>query len=341
MRQLNEIQNDIETMETAIKSSGDSNIIASWTARRDGYEREYEEAKAYWEAQERVQAQEAEIELITLPYDYNDILGNPIANETIVELLQQSKRQSHEDRNELVDEMNEIFKKRLDELTNEWATTKTKLQTLNSELQNDLESERSAKLMFERLAKSEKDRADQYQHDLYQLGLEKQDAESKRNNAVEQLETYLTENIELKAQILALQQEVSAKKAVTVSGNEKLSELAAKAKESTAAAAQRGIDRWNKQHGWDIPTIVLPELDPVSEEVAVADTPFFAEEEVRTAAFGLAETALPLSGEESEVNNAPVTRNEFNGLIAFVNHLSNRVQALDGAESGVQMEVVA
>lgn len=48
MRQLTEIQADINMMEQAIQNGGDSSVITTWQAEKNKYEKEYAEASTYW-----------------------------------------------------------------------------------------------------------------------------------------------------------------------------------------------------------------------------------------------------------------------------------------------------
>jgi hypothetical protein len=248
--------------------------------------------------QERVQAQTEKVESITLPYDYNDILGNPLANETIIEVLKQDRLQSYDEHNIDIDRIHAGWKVRLDELTNEWDATKTKLYVVNSELQAKLDAETEQAQMdaIEIMELSQQ---------VAQLGLEKKDADLKRDAALLELSDALAtiesqkqaaiENVELKAQVEALQQELTAKKALTVNGNDKLAELASKAKESTIEKANRGLARWN------LPAIEVPSM-PEAQPLAMPEIPAAQEEHPKDAE----NTATITEGDPSTTGNQPV-----------------------------------
>lgn len=240
--------------------------------------------------QERVQAQAEKVDSITLAYDYNEILGNPLANETIIENVKQFQLQAYEEHNAEVAKIKAEHADMLAVLsqagTDNAAAYREGLQSLQDKL--DAETEQARLDAIEIIELSQQ---------VAQLGLEKKEAEKTRDNAaqllaeanaeIEKHKQSTIENVDLRQQIEALKQELTAKKALTVSGNEKLAELAAKAKESTAAAAQRGIDRWNQQHGMDIPAIAIPEIqpvNPVTEKVEAAEIQPFPE--VQTADSG-------------------------------------------------------
>lgn len=303
------------------------------------------EKKSAEEALERAEVQEAEVESITLPYDYNDILGNPIANETIIELLQQSKRQANEERNTLVDKMNGYFKQRLDELTNEWDTARTQLQTQNGELQNklDAETEQAQKDAVEiseltqqvaqiglDLNQSRNDN-DDLRAQVTQLTFEKNDLFNKRNAAANAL-------IEANRQIEILKTPPSPKPSI-ISVNDHLADLAARAKQSTLDQINKNLARF------DIPAIHIPDsplaepqieplTDVLDKEEAAETIPSSQSDQVDAAEPGMAESSSSGQGEGTEEGQITVTIDDSlpiaftMGVARHIDHLGNIVSTL-------------
>jgi hypothetical protein len=264
-----EIQERINELEQLIQGEASDFQKTSW-------ETELEQKKADLvnvlaeeaQQQERIDAQTEMVESITLAYDYNEILGNPLANETIIENIKQFRLQDSAEHFAVIDKLKFEFSAKLEITEEMWKDAVRATTQLQERL--DAENEQAKLDAIEIIELSKR---------VAQLGLEKQEAETSRDNAArllteanEELEKHkqsTIENCDLRQQIEALKQELTAKKALTVSGNEKLAELAAKAKESTAAAAQRGIERWNQQYGMDIPVLEMTEIQPVN---AVTET---------------------------------------------------------------------
>jgi hypothetical protein len=211
---------------------------------------------------ERVQAQTEKVESITLPLDFNDLLDNPLANEMIIEVVKQFQLQAYDEHNAEVVRIHADWQSKLSAANQIESDQKARI----IELQAEFESEKGARIMFENAASFEKDRADQLEHDLHMANLDKDQALMYRDNAVAQLgERQDVINSQAET-ILGLQQELSAKKALTVNGNDKLAELASKAKESTIEKANRGLARWN------LPAIEVPSM-PSAESLETPAIP--------------------------------------------------------------------
>jgi peptidyl-tRNA hydrolase len=294
-----ELQYQISEIDRKIQEGVNLSARNQLEADRNKLNDQLQAALAEEENQQvRVQAQEEAVESITLPLDFNELLESTLANEMIIEVVKQFQRQAYEEHNAEVGRINAEWQNKIQEAIVIELDQKSRI----IELQNELS-----------LSGEEYDNLNNV---LGQALIEKGDAEQKRDNAMRELtesnENFETtkelnhalaqNNADLQEQIEALKQELTAKKALTVNGSDKLSELANKAKESTIAKANRGLERWNEQYGLDIPVLAIPDLEPVTElEAPAMEPPFQPEEEVRATAFGLADQSLSLSGEESEV----------------------------------------
>lgn len=298
MRQLAEVHADINRVREEIATAPNGTDTSSLQNELIQYTAELADASAYWESHDRVQAQTDAVDSIQLPYDYNDLFGHPDANDNIIAVVKQFQLQAYADHNAEVARIKEDHKNNVDALYARH--TKVTEQFINDK--NDLQSQLD---MENEQAKKDAIELTELTQQVAQLGLEKQDAEQKRDNAIQQLENVqviVTENEALKEQIEALKQELMAKKAISVDSNDKLAELANKAKESTIAKANRGLARWGMDEIptiHEIPTITVGTIEPVSEVVEpVTEIPF---QEIHSAELGLVSESLPLSGKESEV----------------------------------------
>lgn len=269
------LQQQINSLDLAIQQGASDAQLNLWEMQRKELNDQLTAALAdEAQHQERVQAQTDAVESIQLPYDYNDLFGHPDANDNIIAVVKQFQLQAYADHNAEVARIKEDHKNNVDtlyarhtEVTEQFINDKNDLQR-----RLDMENEQAKKDAIELMELNQQ---------VAQLGLEKQDAELKRDNAIRQLENVqviVAENEALKEQIEALKQELMAKKAISVDSNDKLAELANKAKESTIAKANRGLARWGMDEIptiHEIPTITVGTIEPVSEVVEpVTELPF-------------------------------------------------------------------
>jgi hypothetical protein len=260
----------------------------------------------------RTQSQTEAVESITLPLDFNDLFENPLANEMIIEVVKQFQIQAYANHNEEIEQIKSGYEGRLRGADEREA----QLQRQNGELQNAIEAERQQSML------DAKEHAELMQQ-IAQLGLEKQDAESKRDAAVsekEGIELLLTEK---QAQIEQLRQDLAnapaPKQAIDITPTDKLAQMV---KESTIEKANRGLMRWG------LPTLEIPTIDGQTQPVAVPEIPalqevhtYPSENEIPTAEPGLVDQASPIFGESVKAEEATVTyvtKEEHEALAARV-----------------------
>lgn len=263
MRKLSVIQSEIDMMDDAIKTErkkengGDQSSIATWQAEKVKYEKEYDEAKTYWDAQGREQAQTEKVESITLPYDYNDILDNPLANETIIEVVKSFQRQAYDEHNTEVARINAEWNEKVKAINTAADEYSALLKQEFADLQQRLDAENEQ-------AQKDAKELNELTQQVSQLTLEKQDLESKHKAAATALD-------EANQEIERLKQ--PKQPSLDISTTDKLADLAARAKESTIEKANRGLARWN------LPALELPNL-PQVDQVTTPEIP--ATQEVHT-----------------------------------------------------------
>jgi hypothetical protein len=285
MRQLTEIQADINMMQQAIQNAGMGVDTSTWQAEKQKYEREYATAATYWAEQatqqqaaeavqaEREQAQLEKVDSITLPVDFNDLFDNTAANDMVIEVVKTLRLQDYTDHNAEVAKINTDWKTKMQAISEAFTAQLSDLQKrLDAEL---LQGQEDAKELND------------LEQQVSQLSHEKRDAEQKRDNAANELSVATQEIARLNSHIDDLQQQLAnapaPKSAIEIGSSNRLAELVVKAKESAAAAAARGLARWNSTHtDLAVTPLELPTLPQIIEEPAVVATP-----QVQTAAVGL------------------------------------------------------
>jgi hypothetical protein len=299
-----------------------------------------EEAEQNEAAQQvRIQAQEEKVESITLPHNFDDVFGDPRANEMIIEVVKQFQLKAYEDHNAEVDRINEGWKNKLDEITSEWTAKKTQLQEENMALSlriTDLED-----MLEEKIEDNYKAHGT-----INELALEKDDSDSKRDAAVKQFEEAQAEIAQLKSWNNDLREQAAqgVRKAIDIidiSGSDKLDQLIKlseeeKKRKSIEERANLGLARYAAMMpdvvappiALEVPTFQLDQAydtnlqldsgttkqgDADHQEVTAPNS-FPTEGEVQTVP---APVASGVSSEDGET----VSRQEFEALKATVNDL--------------------
>jgi len=304
MRTITEIQADINMMQQAIQNAGMGVDTSTWQAEKAKYEREYATAETYWAEQatqqaqtDREQAQTEKVESVVLPLDLNKLYDNTTINDIVIEIIQTFQKQAYTDHNAEVAKINADWTSKLQTQTDNAANQLTQLQArLDSEL---LQGQEDAKAFAD------------LEQSYAQCLNDRKDAESKRDAAAQEI-------IRLNSHIDDLQQQLAnapaPKAAIEIGSSDRLAELVVKAKESTAAAAARGLARWNTaQPDHAVPALDIPSLPQITEEPAAVSTP----QEIPTAipsVDGHTDTAQVV-GTSAE---ATVTRAEHEALKARV-----------------------
>lgn len=176
--------------------------------------------------QQRVTAQVEKVESISLPYDFNEVFGDPRANEIILELIQDMQLQGYADHNAEVETL-------IAEHKAEVAEEKEKRVEIYTQLGN-------TSRMFNELETAHKSTLDE----LQQAKLERDDAINKRDAAVRQadgLEQLLAEKQE---HIDKLRDEIAigAKAAINVTNISPSDKLAQLVQESKNAKVKSALD---------------------------------------------------------------------------------------------------
>lgn len=203
-------------------------------------ELEQEQAK-----QMRVQVQEEKVQSIQLPHNFDEVFGDPRANEIITEVIREFQRQAYEEHNAEVEQLIA----RNQEESRAATDRELQLQRQNKELQDSLEAEHKQ-------AKRDAQEFVDLEHKIAQLQLEQQDAESKRDAAARELETAQQEINRLNSHIDDLRKEIAvgakeAHKVTDIGSNNKLNALV---KQSLEEKVNRGLERWSKM----MPDVIAP-----------------------------------------------------------------------------------
>lgn len=248
---------------------------------------------------ERTQAQTKAVNAIQLPLDYNDLFVNSAANDTIIEIVREFQTKAYADHNAEIEAVYADWKTNVNELKADIFDLQTRLE------QEALKAHYDAKEITG------------WEQRYAQLLLDKQDAESKRDNAANELANANAEIYRL-TQLIATP--APEPKAVEISTNDRLTELAAKAKQSAADNAARAVARWNESNPtFTVPALDIPSLPQVAEEPAAAETP---QTEVPTAV-----PSVDGNGDSAQVVGAEaettVTRAEHEALKARVTALES------------------
>jgi hypothetical protein len=304
------IQAEINDIDAQIQAGASDAQLNVWEMQKSDLKKDLETALA---EEARTQSQTEAVESITLPLDFNDLFENPLANEMIIEVVKQFQIQAYANHNAELEQIKSSYEGRLRGADEREA----QLQRQNGELQNAIEAERQQSML------DAKEHAELMQQ-IAQLGLEKQDAESKRDAAVsekEGIELLLTEK---QAQIEQLRQDLAnapaPKQAIDITPTDKLAQMV---KESTIEKANRGLMRWG------LPTLEIPTIDGQTQPVAAPEIPalqevhtYPSENEIPTAEPGLADQASPILGESAKAEETTVT---LESLHARVKVLEDRL----------------
>lgn len=310
MRDLEAIQADINMMKEAVGQSRDAGQVEIWKVELLKYETELSDATTYWAEQERVQAQEAEVESIKLPYDFDELFseeGHPVtgANDMIIEVVKDTKRQANIEKNQALDEQKATFNAKLSEVEND-------LQFKIDSMKNIIDNGTAANAELTR-------EIGDVRAYLQQVNLERDDAFNKRDAAFRQLQE-AREEIELLKN--KLESTESPKQSLDISPSDKLAQMV---KESLAEKVNRGLARWP-----DIPTLAVPEIEPVLEvEAPAEETPFpnqateAADTEGNTSVEGNIPVDASLGQTESEVITLESLKADHEALKQRVDALTN------------------
>lgn len=174
--------------------------------------------------EERVQVQETKVAAIILPYDFNELFGDPNANDIVIELIKDLQRQAYAEHNA---ELTEMATAHRDELRAA-ADRELQLKRQNDELQ-EVGAQMGEKLLSLR-------------SDIGQAIIERDDALAKRDAAVREKEGIELLLAEKQAQIDTLRDEIAigAKAAVNVTsiaGTDKLAQLIEASKQAKVKSA--------------------------------------------------------------------------------------------------------
>jgi regulator of replication initiation timing len=217
---------------------------------------------------ERVQAQTEKVESITLPLDFNDLLDNPLANEMVIEVVKQFQLQAYEEHNVEVVRINADWNSKFDDMKNLCQSNYADLLKTHEESQDELMAEVDANYTLNVENES-------LSHKLKQALTDQKDAESKRDNAVNELEQAKAEIDRLNNHVFELQQQIASapapRAAIDITPNDRLNNLAKQAKESIVEKANRGLARWN------LPAIEVPSM-PEAQPLAMPEIPAAQEE---------------------------------------------------------------
>lgn len=270
--------------------------------------------------QERAEEIEKKVAAIELPYDFNELYDNSTANDTIIEIVQQFKRQDLEEHNEDIEKLHQLYREQLRAA----GEREIQLQRQNDELQT--KQTETSDLLNEALAKNA------------QLTNDKLDAEQKRDNAVMQMEQYEAENKRLNSHIddLLKEQAVGAREAYKViESNHTLDQLIQRANEEKQAriksaaelAAEGSLGFRGKVELPDIPTsegfpfrvevITPPATYTGNAELSAAETDAltggqFPEGQAQSSGEQMAEH----TDHGKVLEDSPVTRAEFEKRLA-------------------------
>lgn len=305
------IQDQINEIETKIQQGATADQVDQMNGQLADLKVQLATAKAEEDAQaERTQAQTEAVNAIVLPLDFNELFDNTAANDTIIEVVREFQAQAYADHNTEIAQVNADWQSKIKAVTDNTAAQL-------SDLQKRLDSE---------LLQAQEDAKDfaSLEQQFAQIYNEKKDAEQKRDAAAQEI-------IRLNSHIDDLQQQLAnapaPKAAIEIGSTDRLNELAARAKESNAEKAARGLARWNEAHA-EIPIAPLdiPTLPQIAEEPAAATTP----QEIPTATPDMAGNTDTAEVVGAETEATIVTREEHEALKARVTALesvSGRVAA--------------
>lgn len=201
-------------------SEGNQELLNQWMQEK----KDLEDLIADSEKADRAQQIEDKVASFELPYDFNDLYENSTANATIIEIVQQFKRQDLVEHNAEIEKLTQLHKEQLSEQMRAANDRESQLQRQNKELQNDLQENVAAQKATEEENAS--------------LKLQLKESNFTKDNAATQLEEANAEIARLKSHIddLVKEQAVGAREAhKVIETNQTLNELIAKANEEKQA----------------------------------------------------------------------------------------------------------
>lgn len=293
--------------------------------------------------QERVQAQEEKISSITLPYDFNEVFGDPRANDIVTELIQQFQREAYAEHNEEIAKLNAETKEKL--RAAEEREIEYKYQ--NDQLQHDNRIQLDQIAVLQETLEEEKRANTEALNLLNETKIRMNEIETNRGNAARELEQAQAEIKRLNENLDLMQKEKAlgareAYKVHDVGTSDKLSTLV---QQSLADKAKSAYDRFLERNKdvaqeLDLKPIVLPEVQPEGGSfrletpalesgvsgIPVAEVPEIKQvtgEDFRPVSDQGTEQAVPeTSAAESNLGGVAqqtVTREEFEAFKADVN----------------------
>ena len=300
VRPIYVIQADIINTEGQIQAGrADQFQLELWNMQVVDFKKELAEARAA----ERDQAQEEEVQAITLPYDFNELLseeGHAItnANEMIIEVVRDFKRQANVEKNQALDEQKAEYNEKLRKESDTIVTFRIN----NDELRETLE------VMENQI--------NNYRLNLNQSNIERDDAFNKRDAAFRQLQEAQDEITALK---IKLENAPTAQKTLDISPSDKLAQMV---KNSLAEKVNRGLARWN-----------IPEIPAVEELPAqIEQVTQFPEEDLRLAAFGGPEEAAGNTTTDSLVEQPESQVITLESLHARITALEEKADELEAKQ---------
>lgn len=201
-------------------SEGNQELLNQWMQEK----KDLEDLIAESEKADRAQQIEEKVASIELPYDFNDLYETSTANATIIEIVQQFKRQDLVEHNAEIEKLTQLHKEQMSEQMRAANDRESQLQRQNKELQNDLQENVAAQKATEEENAS--------------LKLQLKEANFTKDNAATQLEEANAEIARLKSHIddLVKEQAVGAREAhKVIETNQTLNELIAKTNEEKQA----------------------------------------------------------------------------------------------------------
>lgn len=295
MKSSTGIQQEINEIDTLIQQGASDVQLNVWEMKKVDLKKELAAAQAAEASQaEREQAQTEKVDSIVLPLDFNELFDNTAANDMVIEVVKSFQNQAYADHN-------------------------AEIAQINADWQEKIRAASERELQLQR-------QNEEMQKNLTQSNLDKQDAESKRDAAAKQLDEANAEIERLNGHVSDLQQQLAnapaPKVAIEIGSTERLTELAAKAKESTADSAARALARWNSTHeALAVPALDIPALPQVKDPTEVQTNTQDLPTTDSTATEGA--TGNAAVDEVVEQTEQPVTRAEHEDLKA-------RVAALEG-----------
>lgn len=311
-----QIQDQINQIDTQIKIASSQEQVDRLNDQKAGLEARLAVALADESgAVERTQAQAAAVESIVLPLDFNELFDNTAANDTIIEIVREFRTKDYADHNAELAQVNA-----------DWTDRVKTVEAQKDDLQTSLEN--ATRQVLEKIAER-----DEFSQRCKQAELDKQDAESKRDNATNELKDANAEIYRLN-QLIALP--APEPKTVEISTNDRLADLAVKAKQSAADSAARAVARWNEAN----PTLAVPDLEiPKSLPQVTAEPAAGATPQVPTAAVGLdgnGDTAQVVGAETQDAVTDPIPLDQqLAALQQSHDALTARVIALESVSGRV------